>query len=222
LDVLSWKDSKREFEARIILGVRSGDIIELRVVPNYIKDNTILKGEYPEPNQDTYFETIHFTEVALLKNHSSQSKPKAGDPSPTREGRALQIAVHPVSEILVSMGNDRILCLWNYRTGNIMDRYFIGQHSMATCLRYNADGTLLFVGFDDGSTKLFQSRAVNTEYRKAENCTAVVTAAFENPVLSLYLLLKQPNSANPVRALELSSTGHYLAISYDLIKVGLA
>lgn len=129
----------------LIVGTRSGEIFEL-VVTCY-SNNTFKCKEY-----------------SIAKNHSSQvvnnlEDPKAGN-------RLLKVAMHPKIDIMATIGRDRIVCFWDLRRNQIIDRNFLSAMTTATCIKYSPDGSLLLIGYMDGSIKVFESQITELEFKR--------------------------------------------------------
>lgn len=125
----------------VLAGTRNGDILKLEID---------LQGSKP---------SIEAT--VLSKNHSTQDVSES-----TFDNRYLRMALHPQLSIMASVGRERSLCIWNIKEKTIMERYFLGNSSLPTTLRYNPDGTMLCIGFQDGTTKLYQSKITEIEYKR--------------------------------------------------------
>lgn len=130
-----------ESSVSLLVGSRNGDIINM--------DIDISGDDY------------QFNPTVISKNHSTQ----------TQEGSSvvdkfLRIALHPKLSIMASIGRDKSLYIWNIEDNVIMDRYFLSSTSQITCLKYNQDGTMLCLGYSDGTTRLYQSTVTEIEYKR--------------------------------------------------------
>lgn len=128
----------------LLVGTRNGDILKLEYKPNSIRDK--------------------FAATVISKNHSTQDLADV-----TLDKRYLRMAMHPQLSIMATVGRDKTLCIWNLDDKSIMERYFLGANHLPTCLKYNPDGTILCVGFQDGTTKLYQSKITEIEYKREAN-----------------------------------------------------
>jgi len=139
------KDRRVTDVLTLVVGTRSGEIFELVV--------TLFSNN-----------SFKFKEYSLSKNHSSQVV--AGLEEPRSGNRLLKVAMHPKIDIMATIGRDRLLCLWDLKKKQIIDRNFLSAMTVATCLKYSPDGSLLLIGYMDGSVKVFESQIVEIEFRR--------------------------------------------------------
>lgn len=180
----------------LLAGTRNGDIIKL---------------EFSLEGTKTQFQA-----TILGKNHSTQDVSEA-----PLDNRYLRMALHPQLPLMASVGRDKSLSIWNIKDNSILERYFLGTNSLPTTLKYNPDGTMLCVGFQDGSTKLYQSKITEIEYKREANGKLNLTLEILKPDLVQLEVIKVSDKAITVIDVEFSENGSYLAISYDYKKVVL-
>lgn len=99
---------------------------------------------------------INFKPKLLMRNHAVQMPMNEQAPAAYFNHKKLMIAMHPKLDILVTIGNDKMLCLWNTKNMTRVHRKNLGK--LPTCIKWNPDGTLLVVGFDDGMLKIYESK----------------------------------------------------------------
>lgn len=125
----------------LLVGTRNGDILNIEI--------------------DLSEKVIQFKPTVISKNHSTQTQV-----STAKVDKFLRIALHPKLSIMASVGRDKTLYIWNIEEHCIMDRYFLSSTSLVTCLKYNPDGTILCVGYSDGTMKLYQSTVTEIEFKR--------------------------------------------------------
>jgi WD40 repeat protein len=178
----------------LLAGTRNGDIIKLELNLDNLKDK--------------FFPTV------ITKNHSTQDLPER-----TLDNRYLRMAMHPQLSIMATVGRDKTLCIWNINDKTIMERYFLGSNVLPTCLKYNPDGTMLCIGFQDGNTKLYQSKITEIEYKREANGKTLLIKETLKPDLVQLEVLKVNEKSIIVVDIEFSENGSYLAISFDYKQV---
>lgn len=56
----------------------------------------------------------------------------------------------------LAIGCSEHLCVWETRTGDLLQKYTISDQANINCLSYSPDGAHLAVGLDSGQVQVFQ------------------------------------------------------------------
>lgn len=117
---------------------------------------------------------------------------------------------HPNLPILVTIATDKLLSLYHSQTRELLDRMNLGV--LPTCVKWNPDGSLLVVGFQNGTLKIFESKSVQSIYGK-------FGGKVERPGLELVLSISDTETKTSVLGIEFSKRGDLMAVSYDNQKI---
>lgn len=124
--------------------------------------------EIDKRNRIKKIKTIHFYEPQLLlRNHAVQIPINQNNASEYFLHKKVHMSVHPKMNILVTIGNDKMLCLWHTSNMELIHRMNLGV--VPTFVKWNQDGTLLVVGFHNGNVKIFESKASKTVFGRHGN-----------------------------------------------------
>ena len=66
------------------------------------------------------------------------------------------IAIHPKEPIMISVGEDKTIYLWDIEQNNILFKKNLDV--IPTCCRFSPDGDLLVIGFVDGVFIIYDSK----------------------------------------------------------------
>lgn len=148
--------------------------------------------------KDFRFEyTMHLSShCAQLMNKSIQSNLK---------NKKLFITLHPLEPVMVSVGEDKSLILWDIEQNKEIVREYLDI--IPTCCKFSPDGDQLVVGFIDGQFKIFDSKIQRNALNTVEN-------RFKKPLFEL--LQHEKNDKNTaILNIEFSPKGKAFAVSFD-------
>lgn len=91
-----------------------------------------------------------------------------------------------------------------------MDRINLGV--LPTCVKWNPDGSLLVVGFQNGTLKIFESKSI-------QGMQGRFGGKGDRPGLELMLSISDSEAKTSVLSIEFSKKGDLMAVSYDNQKV---
>ena len=218
----------------MLIGTRNGDILEIDLLPELKglagarSEITSIssKSNYREMSQPSTIRNrkekisdIKFDVNLLLRNHSIQMAINANNTTEYFLHKKVHMSAHPTMNVLVTIGNDKMLCLWNTTNMELMDRINLGV--VPTCVKWSPDGTLLVVGFFTGILKIYESKAVKTVYGRYKNSKGIFDffLEYDKPVLEDIDNISDKNIKTSVLNIEFSSVGELMAVSYDNQKI---
>jgi WD40 repeat protein len=161
---------------KLLIGTRAADIMEITLIPVFKrenKDNSISDKNNSNLSMDEgegELETVRFKdkdERLLLRNHAVQNTVNRGNKNEYFNQKKLIMSAHPRMSILATIGNDKFLCIWETYHKEFIDRINLGI--TPSCLKWNPDGTLLVVGFNKGTVKVFESKTTKPVFNKNRN-----------------------------------------------------
>lgn len=160
----------------MLIGTRNGDILEIDMEVEYQENkiseprSSMLSSQRSisvEARQRRRISTINFDAKILLRNHAVQIPINQNNASEYFLHKKVHMAAHPKMNILVTIGNDKMLCLWHTSNMELIHGTNLGV--VPTYVKWNQDGTLLVVGFHNGNVKIFESKASKTVYGRHGN-----------------------------------------------------
>jgi WD40 repeat protein len=147
-----------------------------------------------------------FKTKLLLRSHSAQLPISSSTLSTYNFNKKLVFSIHPSQPILVTIASDKLLSLYNIQTRKLLDRINLGV--LPTCVKWNPDGSLLVVGFQNGTLKIFESKSI-------QGMQGRFGAKGERPGLELMLSISDSEAKTSVLSIEFSKKGDLMAVSYD-------
>ena len=79
--------------------------------------------------------------------------------------RLTSVAYSPDGEFLASTGQDRVVRIWEHRSGQMRSALFAGHRDWVWCVGWHPDGNQLASGGDDGAVRLWQVRGEERLFR---------------------------------------------------------
>lgn len=160
----------------MLIGTRNGDILEINMEAAFKETKASEARTSQVSSQRSVsvdsrlrkkISTIHFEARILLRNHAVQIPINQSNASEYFLHKKVHMAAHPKMNILVTIGNDKMLCLWHTSNMELIHRMNLGV--VPTFVKWNQDGTLLVVGFHNGNVKIFESKASKTVFGRHGN-----------------------------------------------------
>mgnify|MGYP000848290117 FL=1 len=121
--------------------------------------------------------------------------------------KRLFFTLHPRFDILLSLGEDQNLFLWDTEKNKIITSKVLGYVAHPTCAKFNRDGDIIVVGFSDGLVIFLDSKIIKSNQGKNDEKYII-------PTLSLVQKHKQERKA-AVLNIEFSESGEHLAVSFN-------
>lgn len=79
--------------------------------------------------------------------------------------RLTAVAYSPDGELLASTGQDRVVRIWDHRSGQMRAALFAGHRDWVWCVGWHPDGNQLASGGDDGAVRLWDVRSGERLFR---------------------------------------------------------
>jgi WD40 repeat protein len=136
----------------------------------------------------------------FLRNHCSQS-------INNQSQKRVFFALHPRFDILLSLGEDQNLFLWDTEKNKIITSKVLGYIAHPTAVKFNKDGDIIVIGFSDGLVIFLDSKIIKSNQGKNDEKYII-------PTLSLIQKHKQDKKA-AILNIEFSESGEHLAISFN-------
>ncbi|CAD8183513.1 unnamed protein product [Paramecium pentaurelia] len=233
IDIFSCKVPKRQLNEEeveeshnlsvMLVGTRNGDILEaaFQVESQGLKLQQIRKQESHSDDEHsnshdssgseqqqrqhyTTTETLKFNYSIYMRSHQSQifdSKQQIDF-----FNKKMFITLHPTQPIMVSMGEDQKLILWDTENNSLLLVKNMGM--TPTAIRLSPDGDLLVIGFQNSMVVIMDSKI-------QKNTMGKVSERYLLPSLDIIMNIKDKDNKTPVLNIEFSHKGDMLAISYD-------
>lgn len=135
-----------------------------------------------------------------MRNHCSQLT----GPQPHKR---LFFSLHPRFGVLLTLGEDQNLFLWDTEKNKIIASKTLGYVAHPTCAKFNRDGDIIVVGFSDGLLIFLDTKIIKSNQGKNDEKYIV-------PTLNLVQKHKQEKRA-AVLNIEFSEGGEHLAVSFN-------
>lgn len=104
--------------------------------------------------EEQELESIECHPKLLLRNHAVQKVSDKYDRIETFNSKRVLFSIHPTKALMASVGADKFLCIWDTHNHKMPER--IELVTQPTCVKWNNDGTLLFVGLLTGNLIVYQ------------------------------------------------------------------
>lgn len=98
----------------------------------------------------------------FLRNHCAQS-------TLPQQHRRVFFVLHPVFDIMFSLGEDQNLFLWDTEKNKIITSKMLGYIAFPTAMKFNKDGDILVIGFSDGLVIFLDSKIIKSNQGKNDD-----------------------------------------------------
>jgi WD40 repeat protein len=199
----------------VLVVTRNGDMVEVSVGDeqtkpaeyiDFLPSSKLMKegGEQVESGNPKKKSTVEW----VLRSHSVQETVRANNSEEYFVHNKVKISMHPADALMVVSANDHLIYLWNIRSMILLQR--LEEEQTCTSIKWNPDGTLLFVGLETGDIIIYQ---LGKERDVQIN---------PNLVLTRVSSIIEPENCTAILNMEFSKTGNFLAVSFDNMKVDIA
>jgi WD40 repeat protein len=206
----------RTSECYLLIGTRNGDILEVKLEPTIIdtlddESETEGVGNDPLDNQ-LIIEKIDYewNNELLARNHSVQLPINSNRPFDSLKHKKVNIALHPELSIMVTSGSDQQIFFWD--TEDYKPFYSNSYRKTPTCIKFTPDGNLLVIGFEHGAIEICGAQM-------KRQITGNAGTKYSRPEMDIKQTIKEKETRTAVLNIEFSSSGDFMAASYDNLKV---
>ena len=207
--------AERTSDIYLLIGTRNGDILEVKLLPTIVGtlNEEDENSEFVDPlDNQLIIDKIDYewNNELLARNHSVQLPIDSNRPFDSLKHKKVNIALHPELSIMVTSGSDQQIFFWD--TEEFKPFYSNSYRKTPTCIKFTPDGQLLVIGFEHGAIEIYGCQM-------KRQVTGTAGSKFSRPDMDIKQTIKDKETRTAVLNMEFSSSGDYMAASYDNQKV---